>query len=159
MLCKKDLSFIMSLETTLTADMKAAMKSGDKVRLSIIRQLRSKIKDAQIEKGEALTDEDVMVILKRAAKQGKDSIQQFRDGGREDRADEELAELKIIESYLPEQLGKDEIVKVVAEVVEQTGATSMQDMGKVMGTAMAKLKGQADGKLVQQVVRETLTAL
>ncbi|MGH1362387.1 MAG: GatB/YqeY domain-containing protein [Calditrichia bacterium] len=149
----------MSLEAKLTADMKDAMKSGDKARLTIVRILRSKIKDAQIEKGEALTDEDVLVLLKRAAKQGRDSIQQFRDGGREERAVEEEAELAIIESYLPEQLGKDEIVKVVVEVVESLGAASMQDMGKVMGAAMAKLKGQADGKLVQQVVRDTLTAL
>lgn len=149
----------MSLEQQLLEDMKAAMKSRDKVRLETIRGLRAQMKNFQIEKGEALTDEDVQRVLSNAAKKCKEAIEQFNSLGREERAEEETQELKIIESYLPEQMSKEEIAGHVNAVIQEVNAASIKDMGKVMGAVMAKVKGKADGKLVQQVVRETLNSL
>ena len=149
----------MSLEKQLTEDMKAAMKARDKIRLETIRGLKAQIKNMQIEKGEELTDDDVIKVLSNAAKKRKESIEQFTSLGREDRAETESQELKIIESYMPEQMNETEIARHVNAVIQEVNAASMKDMGKVMGAVMARVKGKADGKLVQQIVRETLNSL
>lgn len=149
----------MSLEAKLLEDMKAAMKAGDKIRLETIRGLRAQIKNAQIEAGKELTDDEIIRVLQSAAKKRKESIELFRAGGREDQAEVEAQELKIIESYLPRQMSAEEIAQLVNEAIQEVQATSMKDLGKVMGAIMPKVKGKADGKLVQQIVREKLSSL
>ncbi len=150
----------MSLTDQLTEDMKRAMKAKDAVRLRTIRSLRAAIKDKEIAErhgGEAtLSEEAYMAVLQKQAKQRRDAIEQFEQAGREDLASAEREELAIIESYLPQQLGDDEIRSVVEEIVAATGASSMRDMGKVMGAAMQQLKGRADGRRINEIARELL---
>ncbi len=121
------------------------------------RNIIGKLKAAQIDKGEILNDEESMKILKSTTKQLKESIDHYQKGGREELAEKELFELSLIDKYLPEQLSTDEIRKVVKDVVQVTGAESIQDMGRVMGMVMKKLSGTADGKLVQKVVQDELS--
>lgn len=149
----------MSLEQQLMEDMKAALKAGDRIRLETIRGLRAQLKNAQIEKGESLTEEDVIRVLMNAAKKRKEAIEQYRSLGKEDRAAEEEQELRIIQSYLPEQMSEEELARLIEDVVREVGATSIKDMGKVMGAIMPRVKGKADGKVVQQMVRTKLTSL
>lgn len=149
----------MSIEKQLLEDMKAAMKSGDKVRLETIRGLRAQLKNAQIEKGGELTDDEVQQVLNTAAKKRKEAIEQYRSLGREDRANIEAQELEIIESYLPAQMASAEIAALVEVTIARVNAASIKDLGKVMGAIMPQVKGKADGKLVQQIVREKLSAL
>ncbi|TDI77754.1 MAG: GatB/YqeY domain-containing protein [Bacteroidetes bacterium] len=145
----------------LESDMKDAMRSKDRVRLQTIRLVRAAIKQIEIDSRTAgvseVTDEDAVSVLQKQAKQRRDSITQFRNAGRDDLADTELAELAIIESYLPEQLSEDKIRSTVKAVIAGTGANSMKDIGKVMGPAMNELKGRADGGIVQRIVRELLS--
>jgi uncharacterized protein YqeY len=149
----------MSIEKKLMEDMKSAMKAQDKIRLETIRGVRAQIKNTQIEIGRELNEEEVIQVLMNAAKKRKEAIEQYQALGREDRAATETQELKIIESYLPEQMSAEDIAKIVDEVIQEVNAESMKDMGKVMGAIMPKVKGKADGKIVQQVVREKLSAL
>ncbi|RMI15313.1 MAG: GatB/YqeY domain-containing protein [Calditrichaeota bacterium] len=149
----------MSLEQQLMEDMKAALKAGDRIRLETIRGLRAQLKNAQIEKGESLTEDDVIRVLMNAAKKRKEAIEQYRSLGKEDRAAEEEQELRIIQSYLPEQMSEEELARLIEDVVREVGATSIKDMGKVMGVIMPRVKGKADGKVVQQMVRTKLTSL
>ncbi|MCB0261068.1 MAG: GatB/YqeY domain-containing protein [Calditrichaeota bacterium] len=149
----------MGLLEKLTEDMKAAMKAGDKLLLETVRSLRGDIKNAQIEKGAELDDEEILQVIARAAKKRRDAIAEYRKYGREDKAEAEQAELTVIDTYLPEQLGREEIEKVVLETIAQVNAASMSDFGKVMGAVMPKLKGKADGSMVQQVVRAKLSEL
>jgi len=138
-------------------DLKTAMKSRNKERLNPLRNLVSKIKMKEIEKGEALSDDECLKVCISAAKQVKESITQFEKGGRTDLSENEKKELKVIEEYLPEQLSEDEIIKIINEVIKQTNASSPSDMGKVMGSTMSRLGGQADGKIVQKLVLKELT--
>lgn len=138
-------------------DLKTAMKSRNKERLNPLRNLVSKIKMKEIEKGETLSDDECLKVCISAAKQVKESITQFEKGGRIDLSENEKKELKIIEEYLPEQLSEDEIIKIINEVIKQTNASSPSDMGKVMGSTMSRLGGQADGKIVQKLVLKELT--
>jgi len=149
----------MSLEKKLLEDMKSALKGGDKIRLETIRGVRAQIKNAQIDKGGELSEEELIQVLMSAAKKRKEAIEQYAAGGRQDLVDLESQELKIIESYLPEQMGADEIARIADEVIKEVNAASVKDMGKVMGAIMPKVKGKADGKIVQQVVREKLAKL
>ena len=149
----------MGLLEKLTEDMKAAMKAGDKLLLETVRSLRGDIKNAQIEKGAELDDEEILQVIARDAKKRRDAIAEYRKYGREDKAEAEQAELTVIDTYLPEQLGREEIEKVVLETIAQVNAASMSDFGKVMGAVMPKLKGKADGSMVQQVVRAKLSEL
>ena len=114
------------------------------------------LKNAQIEKMRELNEEEVLQLLNSAAKRRKESIEQFLNNGREDRAAEEKKELEIIQSYLPAQLDVSEIEKIVAETIAEVNATSPKDMGKVMGAIMPKVKGRADGKVIQQIVKSKL---
>ncbi len=141
----------------LQDEMKAAMKSGDKDRLSVIRMLISEIKKVQIDKKRELTDEEIIQVLQRYAKQRKESIKQYREAGREDLAQKEEKELQVVQEFLPQPLSEEEIQKIVEEVIKETGASSMKDMGKVMKTVMEKVKGRADGSTVSSIVKKKLS--
>ena len=138
-------------------ELKIAMKAGDKVTMTGLRNIIGKLKAYQIDKGEPLTKEDALKILKSAAKQLRESVEQYKKGGREDLAEKELFELSLLDKYLPEQLSEGEIRTIVKETIQASGAESMQDMGRVMGMIMKELTESADGKLVQQIVREELS--
>lgn len=139
--------------------MKLAMKSGDKIRLETIRGLRSQLKNTEIDKGETLSLEDEIQVLMSAAKRRKESIEQFKAGQRFDRAEEEEQELNIIQEYLPQQMTEEEIVSLVNTVITDVSATSLADIGKVMGKLMPQVKGRADGKIVQKIVQQKLATL
>ncbi|WP_457568151.1 GatB/YqeY domain-containing protein [Desulfurobacterium sp.] len=147
----------MGLKERLVKDMKEAMKARDKVKLSTIRMINSLIKNAEIDKRGELTDEEILSLLQKYAKQRRESIELYEKGGRKDLVEKERAELAIVESYLPEQMDEDEIRKVVEEAITETGASSLKDMGKVMKVVMPKVKGKADGSLVNRIVRELLS--
>jgi len=146
----------VSLLDRLTEDMKAAMKAGDKVRLGTIRLLRSQLKDAQISKRAELTPEEELAVLTNAAKKRREAIEAYKQSDRTDLLEQEEAELRIIQEYLPQQLSEEEIEAEVDRVIEEVGATSMRDLGRVMKQTMSRLKGRADGRTVQQIVRRRL---
>lgn len=148
----------MSVEKKLMDDYKTAMKSGDKVRLETIRGMRAQLKNFQIEKMRELTEEEVFQVLNSAAKKRRDAIELYQQHGKTDRADEELQELAIIETYLPKQLDESAIAELVEKAIAETNADSIKDMGKIMGVIMPQVKGVADGKLVQQIVKDKLSA-
>ena len=146
------------LKETLARDLKDAMRQKDKVRLGAIRMVQTAITEREKEGGGPLSDDDLTAIVAKQAKQRRDSIRQFTEAGRDDLAEREQAELGYIEAYLPAQASDDDIRRTVHEIVQRTGATSMKDMGRVMGEAMSALKGVAEGGRVQAVVRELLSA-
>jgi len=141
----------------LQEELKSAMKAKDKAALTGLRNILGKLKTRQIDKGESLTEQECIKILQSLAKQLKDSIIQYEGGGRNDLAEIEAFELKLIEKYLPEQLLEDDVRNLVRKTIESTGAESIRDMGRVMGVAMKKLAGSADGKIVQNIVQEELS--
>jgi uncharacterized protein YqeY len=147
----------MSLKDQLTSDMKEAMKAKQTERLSTIRQLRSAIKNKEIEIGKELDDDAVISVIGTLVKQRREAAQMYRDNERLELAEKEEAELAVLQDYLPAQLGEDELREIVSAVIAETGAASMKDMGKVMPQVMARTKGAADGKLVNQLVREQLS--
>lgn len=143
----------MSLKEQIDKDFKQAMVTKDELGLSVSRLLKSAIKNAEIDKGAELNDEAVVAVVEKQAKQRRDSIEQFDKAGRTDLSSREMAELKIIEKYLPEKMSEEEVRNIVSGIVaKNTG----QDFGRVMGMAMGQLKGQADGALVQKIVRELM---
>jgi len=149
----------MSLKGKIESAMKEAMKSKDKQRLQALRSIKSLILLAETEKGHAegeLSDTVEMQLLSKAAKQRRDSAEIYQKEGRDDLASVELAELKVIESFLPEQLSDDEIAAHIKDILEETGASSMRDMGKVMGLAQKKFAGKADNKKVAALVKAAL---
>lgn len=146
----------MSLKEQLTVDMKEAMKAKQSERLGTIRQLRSAIKNKEIELGRELGDEDVIAVISTQVKQRREAAQMYHDNERPELAEKEEAELAVLQGYLPAQLSEDEVREIVAAVITEVGAESARDMGKVMPVVMAKTKGSADGKLVNQLVREML---
>jgi len=148
----------MSLMDQLNNDLKESMKSGDKFRTEVLRGLKSAIKYAEIEAHGAMSDQDVEAVIAKQAKQRRDSIEEFQKGGREDLVKQESAELVILETYLPEQMSKDEIRATVEAAIAELGVTDMKGMGQVMKRVMADLQGQADGKVVNQIVRECLSS-
>ena len=141
----------------LQKELVVAMKAGEKAKMMGLRNIIGKLKAAKIDKGESLTDEESLKILKSAAKQLKESIDQYQKGDRDDLAEEEAYELSLLEKYLPEQLSEKIIRETVKNIVENTGAESIQDMGQIMGAAMKEFAGSADGKLVQKIVQEELS--
>jgi len=147
----------MSLEEQIQDDIKTAMKAREKEKLLTLRNIYSKIKDERINTRKDLTDDDVIAVLMRGVKSRKDSIEMYTKGGRQDLVDQEQSELDIITSYLPEQMSEQDVKKEIARIIDATGAKDMKDIGKVMGQAMAKLKGKTDGKLVQKFARELLS--
>lgn len=146
----------MSLLDKLTDDMKTALKAGEKDRLSTIRLLRGYIKSASIDQQKELTETEELAILTSAAKKRKESIQAYSDAGRTDLADKESAELDVIQEYLPQPLTDDEIENIVSAAIDEVGAQSMQDLGKVMPVAIKLAAGRADGKQINAVVRKKL---
>jgi len=147
----------MSLLDTLTEDMKTAMKAGEKERLSTIRLLRGYIKDAEINKRTALTEEEEIAVLTGAAKKRRESIQAYEAAGRKDLADKEAAELTIISAYLPAQMDMGEVERIIEEAIAESGAQTIKDLGKVMPLVMGRTRGRADGKLVSELVRKKLS--
>jgi uncharacterized protein YqeY len=146
----------MSLLTRIEGDLKSAMKASDRIKVSTLRMAKASLKNREIEKGSDLTDDDVIGVLSTIAKQRRESIAEFRKAGRTDLAEAESAELAIIQTYLPEQLSEEELTEIIVKSIEQTGASSLKDLGKVMKTVIPKVKGRADGRLVNQKVRELL---
>ncbi len=144
------------LESQIKDDYKTALKSKEKLIVSVLRMLIADIKNVAIEKKDELNDEEITQAITKAVKQRKDAIASFKEGGRAELADKEEKEIEILQKYLPEQLSEDEIAKVADEVIKSTGASSAADFGKVMGAVMSKLKGQADGQVVNKVVKEKL---
>ena len=141
----------------LQEELTIAMKTGDKATMTGLRNIIGKLKVSQIDKGEPLTKEEDLKILKSAAKQLRESVEQYKKGGRDDLAKKELFELSLIDKYLPEQLSEGEIRKIVKETIQVSSAESLQNMGQIMGILMQDLAKSADGKLVQQIVREELS--
>ncbi len=148
----------MSLREQIIADLTAAMKAKDAARTSTLRMLKAAIVNRQIEKGGELDEEELMKLLRSQAKQRRDSVEQFEKGGRQDLADKELAEIAVIEAYLPQAASQEQIDKAVAAAIAETGATSMKEMGAVMKAVMPRLAGKnADGRAVSETVKKKLT--
>jgi hypothetical protein len=148
----------MSLKEQVDQDLKDAMRSRDKFRTQTLRSLKSAIKYAEIEIGAELNDPDILAVIAKQAKQRRDSIAEFEKGGRADLVEKETGELDILESYLPAQLSEETIKEKAQAVIAELGVTDMKGMGQVMNRLMAELKGQADGKVVNQVVRQLLSS-
>ena len=150
----------MSLKERITEDIKTAMKSKDKLRLETVRSIKKVLLEKEVSlrpSGQIeLTEAQEIEVLSQQAKQRRDSIEQYRQAGRTDLADQEAQELTIIEEYLPQQLSDAEVEAVIDEIVAQIGATSPKDMGKVMGPVMQQLKGKAEGKKIQELVKAKL---
>lgn len=146
----------MSLLQNIDGDLKTALKAGDKVTLSVLRMLKSSIKYQQIDRGRELSDEEVVSIITTLAKQRRESIEQFARGGRDDLAGQERAELSVLLSYMPEQLSHEQIEDLIASAIRDSSAKGEAELGKVMRILMPQIKGKADGKLVQNRVRELL---
>jgi uncharacterized protein YqeY len=158
----------VSLKTKLMDDLKASMKSGDKLKLSVIRNVQSALKNKEIDDRvkpidpndkrtqDQKDDEAVLGVLKTLAKQRKDSIEQFKAGRRQDLVDQESSELKVLESYLPQQMDRAAVEAIVTEAIASTGAKSAKEMGAVMKVVLAKTQGAADGKLVSELVKAKL---
>ena len=153
----------MSLKGRIDADLKQALKAGDKLRLSCLRMLKSKIQEKELalraERGKAaeLTDDEVVEVVASYAKQRRDSIEAYEKGSRAELAQRERDELAIVSEFMPRQLSRDAITPVVREAIGEIGARSIKDLGAVMKLVMPRLKGAADGKLVSEIVREQLS--
>jgi uncharacterized protein YqeY len=146
----------MSLSERLNEDMKLAMKSQAKFKLSVIRMVRAAIKNIEIDQRKTLDDQEVLDVLSREIKQRRDSLQEFEKAGRDDLAETVKAEIDILIEYLPQQLTEEEVKAIVLQTIQEVGASSKADMGKVMGALMPKVKGRADGKIVNQAVQQLL---
>jgi uncharacterized protein YqeY len=148
----------MSLQTEVMTKMKEAMKSKDSVALESLRAIKSELLLAQTKSGasEGLSDAEEIALLQKLVKQRKDSAAIFVSQNREDLAAPELAQAEVISQFLPEQISAEDLKKVVTEIIESVGATSMKDMGQVMGLASSKLAGKADGKAISAIVKELL---
>lgn len=147
----------MSLKERLAEDLKDAIRQNDETRKNTIRMSITAIKNAEVAGGKPLDDRGVIGVLSKEAKQRKESIDQFESAGRQDLVDKEAAELKVLEAYLPEQMGRDEIIAEAKKVIAEVGAAGPSDKGKVMGALMPKLSGRAEGREINEVVTELLT--
>ena len=145
-----------TLKDRITEDMKAAMRARDSERLSVIRMLLAACKQREVDERIVLEDSDVVSLVDKLIKQRKDSITAFRQGGRTDLADKESAEVRVLEAYLPQRLGADEIQAAVAAIVAELGASGPGDMGRVMAAAKAQLAGKAEMALVSSAVKQAL---
>jgi hypothetical protein len=150
----------MSLKEKINTDLKRAMKSGDKNRLETLRSVRAALLEKEVSirvggTGELNTEQEMDVVIG-LAKRRRDSIEQYKAGGRDDLADKEASELAVLEEYLPKALSEDEIKSIIEAVIQKVGASGPKDMGKVMGPAMKELKGKADGSKVQNLVKSIL---
>ncbi len=151
----------MNLKERIGQEIKSAMKAKDKIRLETVRGIKKAILEKEVAlrpKGQdSLTEEQEIELLVQQAKQRRDAIEQYNNAGREDLAAKESQELAIIETYLPQQLDDEELTSIIEEIINSVGATSAKDLGKVMGAAMKQLKGKADGKKIQTIVKSKLS--
>jgi uncharacterized protein YqeY len=148
----------MTVQEKIQMQMTEAMRNKDQLRLSVLRMMKSAIKNKEVEKMKPLDDGEAVSVLNTLVKQRKDSVDQFRKGGREELAQKEESEIKIIEEYLPAAASEDDIRKAIEEAIQETGAGSIKDMGKVMKAALARLAGKsADGSRVSHMVKEKLS--
>lgn len=145
------------LQEKLTADLKVAMKGGDKTRLEVIRMVRARIKNAEIAQQKGLDDPDVLDLIAKEAKQRRESITEFKKADRQDLLDKEEAELAILLEYLPQQMSREEIVAAARSVIEEVGARGPGDKGKVMQRLIPQLKGRAEGRDINEVATELLS--
>ncbi len=148
----------MTLKAQITEDMKIAMKAGDKDRLKVIRLIIAAVKQIEIDKKIELDDTAVLRVLDKMVKQRRDSISQFTEGNRQDLADIEIAEISVLDTYLPEQLGEAELDDIIEQAISDSGAETIRDMGKVMGQVKAKAAGRVDMGAVGAKVKERLGA-
>jgi len=151
-----------SLVDRITEDLKDAMRAKDKIRLRTLRSLRSALQNKEIEQRKSgaetvLSQQDELTVLRTQVSQRQDSIEQYEDAGREDLVHREQEELKVLQEYMPDQVGDEELRARLQDIINEVGATSMADMGPVMGTAMEELRGRVDGGRVQQMVKELLS--
>jgi uncharacterized protein YqeY len=146
----------MSLKERITSDMKEAMKAGDKPRLSVIRMILAAVKQREVDERITLDDAQVLAAMDKMLKQRRESVAQFEKGGRQDLVDQENAEIKVIQAYMPAQLTAAELDTLIAEAVAQTGAASVKDMGKVMGVLKPKVQGKADMGAVSARIKSKL---
>lgn len=146
----------MPLKERLVEDVKAAMKAREELRLSTLRMARSEIRNAEIALGHELEDSEVLGVLEKEAKKRREAIAEFETGGRQDLVEKETEELRILESYLPAQMSEEELREAVQHAVTETGASRPEEIGKVMRVLMPKIKGRADGKAANALVREML---
>lgn len=147
----------MSIPDIITAQLKEALKARDEVKLSTLRMIKASLKNKEIEKMAALSDEEIVAAMSTMAKQRRESIEQYTAAGRTDLASREEQELSVILSYLPKQLSKEELDKIILAAIQESGAASASDIGKVMKILAPQVKGAADGKAVNQRVRELLS--
>ena len=147
----------MTVQDRIQSEIAAAMRNKDSLRLSVLRMMKTAVKNKEVEKMKSLEEAEVVSVFNSLVKQRKDSVEQFRKGGREELAQKEESEIKIIEEYLPAAASEDEIKRAIEDAVQETGASSMKDIGKVMKAAIARLAGKtADGARVSQMVKERL---
>jgi uncharacterized protein YqeY len=147
----------MSFLKRIDEELIVALKAGEKDKVTVLRSLKSDLKYKKIEKGDELTDEDCLSVFNSSVKKIKDSIEQFKAGNRDDLVSKEEFALKIIQKYLPEQLSEEELVELVKQAIEESGVDSPQQIGLVMKAVMPKVKGRADGKLINQIAVKLLT--
>ena len=147
----------MSLRDQINDDLKTAMRSGETVRRDTIRLLTAALKQREVDERKTLTDADVLVVIEKMIKQRRDSISQFEQGGRQDLADKEKQELTLLQTYMPQAMGEDELAAAIAAAVSETGAAGPADMGKVMAALKPKLAGRADMGKVSAAVKARLT--
>lgn len=147
----------MTLKERLADDMKSALRNRETVRLGLVRMVRAQIKNREIDQGSELVDEEALEVVASLIKNRREAMDFAVKGDRPDLIKQAEEELKILMSYLPEQLSEDEIRLLVQEAIEQSGATTPRDLGRIMGLIMPRVKGQADGNLVNNIVREYLT--
>ncbi|MBG9448606.1 hypothetical protein ABE67_04560 [Cytobacillus firmus] len=147
----------MSLLERLNEDMKQAMRNKEKEKLTVIRMIKASLQNEAIKLGEDLNEEQELTVLSREVKQRKDSLHEFEKAGREDLVEKIRTELQYVELYMPKQLSEDEVSKIVEETIAETGASSKADMGKVMAAIMPKVKGKADGSLINKLVQQHLS--
>ena len=147
----------MGLEERLTDEMKQAMKSSDKLRLSTIRMIRSAVKNKEIELRKKLGDEEIQRVIQGMVRKGEESVEQFQSGGRADLVEKEKKEIEILKSFLPQPIGQEEILRIIDQSIEETQASSLKDLGKVMKSVIPKLGGKVDGRIINQLVKERLS--
>ncbi len=148
----------MPLKEQLASDLKDAIRQGDEARKSAIRMVTWAVKNAEVAAGRPLEDPEVLALIAKQVKQGRESIEEFKKGNRQDLIDKEAAEVRVLETYLPPAAGRDEIAEEARKVIAEVGASGPGDKGKVMPVLIARLAGRAEGRLINEVVTEFLTA-
>jgi uncharacterized protein YqeY len=146
----------MSLHQSLDDDLKRAMKSSDRLKTSVLRMVKAAVKNRQVEKQRELSEEEIISVILTLSKQRREAIELFSKGGREDLADKEKQEISILQAYLPSQLTREDLDSLIIELIQESSAEGIKDIGKVMRLLMPKVKGTADGKTVNQRVKELL---